>query len=157
MDDRSIVADTAAAVIRGVQSWETWSDKVKLNENAAKKQLIAKGPQAEVQLREELREQGLGWEKCIVLEAEVLGTTIGNTGIAAKEQKMMDKFEERIKLIDALPVNRRRQAVYKQTLAMSALAYGWLFRIPRMQQLNAAAKRMGGRILRTCKIGRAHV
>ena len=149
MDDRSIIASEAKAMLMGVQLWEEWSDKVQLKENASKKQLVAKGPAAKLELSNELQQQRLtGWDKFVVDEAEVLGAVIGNTTLAPKEVKRIDKFKERASLMDTLPIPRATMIGFKRAIAMSVLAYGWLFRHPQLAVLNKCASLMMGRTLR---------
>ena len=150
MDNGSVVADEPGHMLDGVVAWEEWSQKVKLRENASKKQLVAKGAQAQQELQQTLDARGLKWNKFVVPEAEVLGTTIGNTALSEKENERCTKFEQRAKLIDILPINRRKIVVFKQSLAMSTLAYGWVFRVPLGRYLNTCTRKMRGNLLKKC-------
>ena len=148
MDDRSIVAKKARPMLAGVMTWEEWSEKVGLRENASKKQLLPKTISAKRELQGELENMGLqNWNKFIVDEAEVLGTVVGNRQLASKEKKRIAKFTERVAWLETVPVSRPRQVLYKRVIAMSALAYGWLCRFPEKKKLDEAAKQMSGKVL----------
>ena len=79
MDDRTVVANSPAPLIQGVQWWEEWSTGVGLHENAGKKQLIGKSTELRNMLKEHLKVEGLGsWGKLVGDQAEVLGVTVGD-------------------------------------------------------------------------------
>ena len=77
-----------------------------------------------------------------------MGTSIGNTELSNKEQKRIHNFVGRIALLDTLPVKRGTLIGYKRAIAMSVLAYGWVFRVPTGTVMYKCARQMMGKSLR---------
>ncbi len=122
---------------------------MQLKENVSKKQIVAKGARAKQQIVTELEDRGLQqWKKFVCDEAEVLGTSIGNTALSKKEEKRIKKYSERVQLIDTLPLVMCKKVGFKQAIALSTLNYGWLFRQPNKKILQKAANQMSGQQLR---------
>ena len=88
------------------------------------------------------------WQQYIVEHADVLGVSMGSKELSKKEKCRMEKARSILAMLGSIGLPRKLDRQYKQSLAMSTFAYGWLTKMPRLAAMGGIAAKMLAKGLR---------
>ena len=141
MDDRTLVSNTATGLLCQVDLWRRWCDSVNLCENDGKVQLTASGARRKAVLFELL--QNTEPDLCARLQdqVEILGCHTANgprENTVAECDRLKDSHEVAA-AVGLLPIPADDKLQYCRALAVSKAAYGWIARLPTLQDTHGLA------------------